>query len=123
MDVILVDCCCFFFFFFFKQKTAYEIYQCDWSSDVCSSDLESLTLSLAIIAIECAAGALVGVLVSSVIVGIILVVITHNITLLVIIVPLITKLHNPIFIALLSGILLTSFFLGTAIWVFNKKQF
>ena len=31
-----------FFFFFFKQKTAYEIYQCDWSSDVCSSDLEHL---------------------------------------------------------------------------------
>ena len=30
---------CSFSFFFFKQKTAYEIYQCDWSSDVCSSDL------------------------------------------------------------------------------------
>ena len=30
------------FFFFFKQKTAYEIYQCDWSSDVCSSDLAVL---------------------------------------------------------------------------------
>ena len=29
-----------FLFFFFKQKTAYEIYQCDWSSDVCSSDLQ-----------------------------------------------------------------------------------
>ena len=29
------------FFFFFKQKTAYEIYQCDWSSDVCSSDLKA----------------------------------------------------------------------------------
>src|SRR5881397_721678 len=29
-----------FFFFFFKQKTAYEMAQCDWSSDVCSSDLE-----------------------------------------------------------------------------------
>src|SRR5881397_1470264 len=28
-----------FFFFFFKQKTAYEMAQCDWSSDVCSSDL------------------------------------------------------------------------------------
>ena len=27
------------FFFFFKQKTAYEIRSCDWSSDVCSSDL------------------------------------------------------------------------------------
>ena len=36
------------FFFFFKQKTAYEIYQCDWSSDVCSSDLvkEIVILSL-----------------------------------------------------------------------------
>ncbi len=30
-------------FFFFKQKTAYEIYQCDWSSDVCSSDLSKQT--------------------------------------------------------------------------------
>src|SRR5213593_4869840 len=28
------------FFFFFKQKTAYEMVSCDWSSDVCSSDLE-----------------------------------------------------------------------------------
>ena len=26
-------------FFFFKQKTAYELKECDWSSDVCSSDL------------------------------------------------------------------------------------
>src|SRR3546814_1635512 len=25
--------------FFFKQKTAYELRICDWSSDVCSSDL------------------------------------------------------------------------------------
>src|SRR5881397_4449873 len=31
---------CVFFFFFFKQKTAYEMAQCDWSSDVCSSDLD-----------------------------------------------------------------------------------
>src|SRR3546814_9488627 len=28
-----------FFFFFFKQKTAYEMRISDWSSDVCSSDL------------------------------------------------------------------------------------
>ncbi len=28
--------------FFFKQKTAYEIKECDWSSDVCSSDLIGL---------------------------------------------------------------------------------
>ena len=39
MFVVGVCRCVFFFFFFFKQKTAYEIYQCDWSSDVCSSDL------------------------------------------------------------------------------------
>src|SRR3546814_1413789 len=29
-----------FCFFFFKQKTAYEMRISDWSSDVCSSDLE-----------------------------------------------------------------------------------
>src|SRR3546814_3661437 len=29
-----------FFVFFFKQKTAYEMRISDWSSDVCSSDLE-----------------------------------------------------------------------------------
>src|SRR5210317_969902 len=27
-------------FFFFKRKPAYELSECDWSSDVCSSDLE-----------------------------------------------------------------------------------
>src|SRR3546814_9927945 len=31
--------CLFVFFFFFKQKTAYEMRISDWSSDVCSSDL------------------------------------------------------------------------------------
>src|SRR3546814_8629624 len=42
----LVDCV---FLFFFKQKTAYEMRISDWSSDVCSSDLndEQFTRSLA----------------------------------------------------------------------------
>src|SRR3546814_4769325 len=31
---------CCFMFFFFKQKTAYEMRISDWSSDVCSSDLD-----------------------------------------------------------------------------------
>ena len=35
-------------FFFFKQKTAYEIKECDWSSDVCSSDLWQIELFLEI---------------------------------------------------------------------------
>src|SRR3546814_7181510 len=30
----------FFVVFFFKQKTAYEMRISDWSSDVCSSDLD-----------------------------------------------------------------------------------
>src|SRR3546814_2309034 len=30
----------FILFFFFKQKTAYEMRISDWSSDVCSSDLD-----------------------------------------------------------------------------------
>src|SRR3546814_3473990 len=32
---------CRYYFFFFKQKTAYEMRISDWSSDVCSSDLEA----------------------------------------------------------------------------------
>ena len=35
-----MTCYFVYFFFFFKQKTAYEIGTGDWSSDVCSSDLE-----------------------------------------------------------------------------------
>src|SRR3546814_9406429 len=35
-------------FFFFKQKTAYEMRISDWSSDVCSSDLDQSEDSLAI---------------------------------------------------------------------------
>src|SRR3546814_13725597 len=31
-------------FFFFKQKTAYEMRISDWSSDVCSSDLQALAV-------------------------------------------------------------------------------
>src|SRR5881396_4128125 len=31
-------------FFFFKQKTAYEMVRSDWSSDVCSSDLDGAGL-------------------------------------------------------------------------------
>src|SRR3546814_6703010 len=36
----------FIFFFFFKQKTAYEMRISDWSSDVCSSDLEVASLNM-----------------------------------------------------------------------------
>src|SRR3546814_4822385 len=36
--VVIVD---IYFVFLFKQKTAYEIRISDWSSDVCSSDLDA----------------------------------------------------------------------------------
>ena len=39
----------FVVFFFFKQKTAYEIKECDWSSDVCSSDLFDIEPKLGMI--------------------------------------------------------------------------
>src|SRR3546814_10173871 len=35
-----LECCVCFSFFVFKQKTAYEMRISDWSSDVCSSDLD-----------------------------------------------------------------------------------
>src|SRR3546814_12783595 len=38
-------------FFFFKQKTAYEMRISDWSSDVCSSDLEIPIISARAIAL------------------------------------------------------------------------
>src|SRR3546814_7418692 len=36
--------CVVIFFVFFKQKTAYEMRISDWSSDVCSSDLQIVQL-------------------------------------------------------------------------------
>src|SRR3546814_9789972 len=37
--MFIIDC-----FFFFKQKTAYEMRISDWSSDVCSSDLQLINV-------------------------------------------------------------------------------
>src|SRR3546814_2872587 len=36
----MILCLIIFWCFFFKQKTAYEMRISDWSSDVCSSDLD-----------------------------------------------------------------------------------
>src|SRR3546814_5805245 len=42
LNLVILDVLSFLFcpFFFFKQKTAYEMRISDWSSDVCSSDLD-----------------------------------------------------------------------------------
>src|SRR3546814_8681148 len=46
---VLCTCICLFVVFvcFFKQKTAYEMRISDWSSDVCSSDLDRAGSALA----------------------------------------------------------------------------
>jgi len=84
--------------------------------------LRSFVIGLAIISIECAAGAFVGVIVSSVLVGVILIVITHNIASLTIIIPIITKTSNVILISILSGIILSFIFLFMAIEIFRNKE-
>src|SRR3546814_10604176 len=40
--VCVSDLIFFLLLFFFKQKTAYELRISDWSSDVCSSDLDAM---------------------------------------------------------------------------------
>src|SRR3546814_1329488 len=42
-----------FLCFFFKQKTAYDVRISDWSSDVCSSDLDSSSRSLRRMCLPC----------------------------------------------------------------------
>src|SRR5689334_23918268 len=39
-------CYCFFFFFFFSSRRRHTRWNCDWSSDVCSSDLFQGQLAL-----------------------------------------------------------------------------
>lgn len=84
--------------------------------------VKAFAISVALISIECAAGAFVGVVVSSVLVGVIAVVLTHNIAALTIITPILMKANNTISIVLLSGISLSALFLFLAIEVFKKKQ-
>src|SRR2546430_4503466 len=38
--LVAARCCCIFFFFFFSSRRRHTRFDCDWSSDVCSSDLE-----------------------------------------------------------------------------------
>lgn len=93
-------------------------------SDTLFTDaLESLVPSLSIIAMECAAGAFVGVLVSSVLVGIILVVITHNISSLTIMLPIMWHYQHTTLLSVVIGIVLSSIFLYLAVALFQRRQF
>src|SRR5256886_4611908 len=47
------------FFFFFSSRRRHTRFDCDWSSDVCSSDLSVLTI---VIGVTCAVAVLVSML-------------------------------------------------------------
>src|SRR3546814_2716559 len=51
---LIIHTCAYFlfYFFFFKPKTAYEMRISDWSSDVCSSDLDLTTEARAVAALD-----------------------------------------------------------------------
>jgi len=113
MACILALFISFFADYFFINK---------YSSVLFLETIKSLLISLAIISIECAAGAFVGVLVSSVIVGVILVVVTHNISSLTIIMPLMTTSNYPLLFPVVVGICLSVVFLFFSIEIFKRKQ-
>jgi len=94
-----------------------------FSSHLFENAIDSFIISLSIIAIDCALGALVGIIASSVIVGIILVYIAYNFASLSVILPIISKMDHPVLMAMVSGFVLSSLFLILAIWFFKKKQF
>ena len=93
------------------------------SETLFTDTLESLIPSLSIIAMECAAGAFVGVLVSSVLVGIILIVITHNISSLAILLPIMSHYQHTTLLSVAIGVVLTSVFLYLAVALFQRRQF
>src|SRR5256886_9780938 len=43
-------CSCYVFFFFFSSRRRHTRFDCDWSSDVCSSDLMALELTASLVA-------------------------------------------------------------------------
>lgn len=85
--------------------------------------LESFVASLAIIAAECAAGAFIGMLASSVVAGVILVVVSHNIASLAVMMPLMARLPHTTLAMAGLGLFLSGVFLFAAVMVFKRKQF
>jgi ABC-2 type transport system permease protein len=94
-----------------------------YSETLFTDTLESLIPGLSIIAMECAAGAFVGVLASSVLVGIILVVITHNISSLTIMLPIMWHFPHTASLSAAIGMILSSVFLYLAVALFQRRQF
>jgi len=84
---------------------------------------QSLSISLSVIAISCAAGVLIGVASPSVLVGAILVIYGGNQISVVPLLPTVLNLPNPVFFAVALAVATAVALLAVAVVLFNRKQF
>ena len=86
--------------------------------------LESLILGLSTIAVACSAGVVIGVIARTVLLGIVLIVfVSSNISALVVMLPAMLKLPNPLVFSLLSSIVVTAVCMIVATKIFNRIRF
>ena len=86
--------------------------------------LESLILGLSTIAVACSAGVVIGVMARTVILGIVLIVfVSSNISALVVMLPAMLKLPNPLVVSLLSSLIVTTIGMIVANRIFNRIRF
>ena len=84
---------------------------------------QSLSISLSVIAISCAAGVLIGVASPSVLVGAILVIYGGNQISVVPLLPTVLNLPNPVFFTVALAVATAVALLAVAVVLFNRKQF
>ncbi|MCW4009034.1 MAG: hypothetical protein NWF05_00230 [Candidatus Bathyarchaeota archaeon] len=84
---------------------------------------QSLTISLSLVAIACAAGVLIGVAASSVLVGAILVIYGGNQISVLPLVPTLLNISNAVLCTIGLATLTTTLLLAVAIGLFERKQF
>ena len=84
---------------------------------------QSLSISLSVIAISCAAGVLIGVASPSVLVGAILVIYGGNQISVVPLLPTVLNLPNPVFFTVALAVAMAVALLAIAVVLFNREQF
>ena len=85
--------------------------------------LESIVVSLSMMAIASAAGIVIGVISPSVLLGVILVIYGGNQISIIPIIPSIANMPNSVVFTIILGATITGVLLSIAIILFNKKQF
>ncbi|MCJ7423179.1 hypothetical protein MUP01_02785 [Candidatus Bathyarchaeota archaeon] len=90
---------------------------------VLSDTVQSLTISLSMMAISSAAGILIGVVSPSILVGVVLVIYGGNQISVIPILPSILNIDNPLLFTICAGTVTSVVLLILAIYAFNRKQF